>query len=554
MSTDKKAPDQGKSSLVEELAQVLPKDIKFTVHHISTPPTITEPLCYAPAFVPGTEQTAPRSRKPLKTYCEKHFLTVSIHANEAHEQVIAFGLEIYIYTTAHSSIIFVAKADSTGYLGLLNLPKGTPSPIREVSVTFIQYLVANRTRKGIQFIVNLFARSQSQYLFPGSVKNNGKHILDDRGLVRWWCRVLNPLLEQESSAKKSWDRVHGYLIIPGMDEYETRAYLPRTPSTSQHWDVGHPLQRISPYISDPVTYGASIPIRCLIPTYPDDPKARFVEELEESTPERAKLVNGWRSPLTLNQFWEMMSFRQECSSGRLTGFIWLVYDPPSQGMERRRGSSRSAAAFIQTPSASFNENSMSAPQPGAIDIGLGLLTSSPSTQTEPSEAVGPKPKVKAKKPRKRVLTGPIIPRPPRAKTQQRAHFPKETETAYYYWPDEGRGQVVLGESGYKRATELLLHLEFATLEHAVASTSRWTREVNVGQPWGLDMVGQRQAPADSSAGIANSGNMAAIDLSKTDLIKRKRPIANVAPDCAAAKASEVNTLGAGLVRKKQKTS
>jgi regulator of Ty1 transposition protein 109 len=559
-----KHPNGDPSSLVDQLSRVLPKDVKFTAHHLSTPPTPTEPLCYPPSFPDKLQDGDPglqierRARKPLRTYCEKHFLAISIHTPDTDEQVLVLGIEIYIYTTAHTSILFVCKADSTGYLGLLALPKGTPSPIREITTTFVSYLVANRRRKGIQFVVNLFARAQSQYLFPGSVKNNGKHVLDDRGLVKWWCRVLNPLLEERGKGKSTWDNIHAYLIIPGLDDYETRAFLPRAVSTATSWTLGHPLENISPYSSDPGTYGSNIPPRCLIPTYPDDPKARFVEELEDSTSERLKLVGGWKSPKTLDQFWEMMAFRQECSSGRMTGFIWLVFDPPSTSRTANEASTtlRSAAAYIQSPNTSFSAPTAMSPtrvtRPLTPEPSQNLvheinpnLTPLKSTQSTPA-----KPPPKAKKPKKIALKGRIVPRQPRVKTQQRTHFPKLTETAHYSWPEEGRGKVVLDDSGYKRAVELLLHLEFGTLKQAITSSTRWTNEVNGSQDWSFDIVGQRETPVQTTI---EGSNKAVNDLS--GMFKRKRPATDAATDAPAVTAAEapVNNL-AGLVRKKAKVA
>ncbi|ETS76845.1 hypothetical protein PFICI_10719 [Pestalotiopsis fici W106-1] len=552
-TTSRPLPEAGTSALVAELAQVLPKGAKFTAYHISTPPTISEPLCYAPAN-PQTQdggsmsQKNLRARKPLKTYCEKHFLAIAICPLGSTEQVLAFALELYIYTTAHSSILFVAKADSTGYLGLLNLPKGMPSPIREVTTAFISYLVTNRARKGIQFVVNLFARSQSQYLFPGSVKNGGKHILDDRGLVKWWCRVLNPLLENQTAhAQKRWKDIQGYLIIPGLDGYETRAFLPRTANATRNWALGHPLERISPYISDPVMYGSNIPARCLIPTYPDDPKARFVEELEEATAEKAKLAGGWKTPRSLEQFWEMMAFRQECSSGRLTGFIWLVFDPyslrrPSTNMgDSARGTATAVSAqFGQPPR-------LLTPEPSQGPLEAMVMPSLHATPIKPMKLNEDKNKEK-----KRALKGRIIPREPRVKTHQRAHFPKQTETAYYSWPEEGRGQVILDESGYTRAVELLLHLEFGTLAHAISSSARWDREVNFGRDWSLTAIGKRELSLEQRT---SGAGQAVNDISS--MIKKKRPVDDAAFEESNAPRPEsaaVNTLSAGLVRKKAKTT
>ncbi|OTA67211.1 hypothetical protein K449DRAFT_324913 [Hypoxylon sp. EC38] len=477
--------------LVAELAKVLPKDRRFVAYHLSTPPITTEPLCHPPA-------------KPLKTYCEKHFLAISIDAGKeeahSHKQVLVLALEIYIYTTSFSTIIFVSKADSTGYLNLLDLPKGSPSPIREVTACFLAFLVANRRRPAKQLVVNLFARSQSQYLFPGSVKNNGKHILDDRGLVKWWCKVLNSLLEGDeySDVRKPWDGIHGYLIVPGLDNYETRAFLPRTGTAASNWTLGHPLEKISPYTKDPSTYGHIIHPRSLIPTYPDDPKARFIEELEESTPEKVKLLSGWRAPKTLDQFWEMMSFRQECSSGRLTGFIWVVFEP--------------------------------------------RVTSQPDSSVTSFATRLRKRKTK------KVLKGLIITRKPQIKTHQGPQFPKVTETPYYFWPENGRGNVVLSDNAYKRAVELLLHLEFGTLEQAIASTARWTKDVNMGENWTLEIVGTRETTTPTTSSSDTSGAINNL----SGMVRRKRGSDDQSTNVTDSSTGVVNMLDGGLVRKKAK--
>lgn len=169
-------------SLTDGLAEVLPKGYNFKLYHVSTPPTKTSAI-YSPP--PGT--------RPDRTYCESHFLTVSIDApaktldaiDKGSSELLVYAIEVLIYSTAFSTTFFVSKADSTGYLHLLNLPQGTSSPIKTTISTFLEHLVQKRRRPGIPSIVSLFARAQDQYLFPGSVDNKGKHVLDDRGLVRW---------------------------------------------------------------------------------------------------------------------------------------------------------------------------------------------------------------------------------------------------------------------------------------------------------------------------------------------------------------------------------
>lgn len=549
-STTTQSSQQNRDNpLVKALAQALPKDSHYMAWHLSTTPTSTEALCYPPALTSTT--TEQRPSKPLKTYCEKHFLAVSI-TNPASNptsksEILVLGLEIYIYTTAFSTAIFVAKADSTGYLYLQSTPQGY-SPIRAVTAAFLKFLVQHRRRPSKQLIINLFARAQSQYLFPGSVKNGRKHVLDDRGLIKWWCRVLNPLLEDhgQSDTNNNGDHIHGYLVIPGLDDYETRAFVPRTENAARNWSLCHPLELISPYTKDPAGYG-NVPLRCLIPTYPDDPKARFVEELEESTSEKSKLLSGWKTPKTLDQFWEMMAFRQECSSGRMTGFVWLVFDPPvtSTSAQKQNTNPGPAATTLITPTASFSSN------PRQVDPVLtpnkphvDQIASFETSRLLPSKLTSPSTKLRRRKRKgKKILKGPIIPREPRVKTH-RAKYPDQIETPYYYWPEAGRGQVVLDENGYRRAVELLLHLEFKGLEQAIASTSRWTGEVNMGEDWALSVRGEKTITESTSKPLAKTIN------NLTGVIQKKRKSEDNLP--VDNQATQVRILGEGMVQKRLK--
>ncbi|KAI1178534.1 hypothetical protein F4777DRAFT_538027 [Nemania sp. FL0916] len=499
--------------LAEALACALPEGFRCSAWHLSTTPALTEALCYPPALK-STSTSEKRPSKPLRTYCEKHFLTVSIVHPAQTRHVLVLALEVYIYTTNFSTTIFVAKADSTGYLHLQSTASNF-SPIRAITAAFLNFLVEHRRRPSKQLVINLFARAQSQYIFPGSVKNSKKHILDDRGLIKWWCKVLNPLLDchaqSDSTTDSSWERVHGYLVIPGLDQYETRAFVPKTESATCTWSLGHPLESISAYTRDATNY-ESVPPRCLIPTYPDDPKARFVEELEESTSEKAKLLGGWETPSTLDQFWDMMAFRQECSSGRMTGFVWLVFDPP----------------LLSKPTRTQHPNNPTT-EPAQLPARSRMTASRLSGRKRKS---------------KKVLKGPIIPREPRIKTR-RVQYPDRIETPYYYWPEAGRGRVVLDESGYKRAVELLLHLEFKGIEQAIASTSRWTSEVNMGEDWSMSVVGEKVIPAQPGS---SAPSRTVNDLAGSIQRKRKKDTDPSEENSSAP----VNTLGGGLVRKKVK--
>ena len=312
-------------SLEELLAEVLPKDFNFKITHISTPPTSTEALYSAP---PG--------ETPDKTFLETHFLALSAKPS-TEPDVLVYAIEVLIYTTASSTTLFVSKADSSGFLHLLNLPSNTPSPLKGVTTKFLQYLLQHRCREGVQTIISLFARAQDQYLFARSIENKKKHVLDDTGLIKWWCRILDPLLKVsikgEDNAKPSTEeeeQAKAYLTIPGLTPHESTSFLPPSASSRAHWSIGDPLREISRHDHPPP--------RCVIPHFPDDPKSRFLDELDDEVLGNSQIqsqsqsqgtqnsqAGQWRSVKTLEAFWEMMAFRQECSAGRLVGFIWAVF-------------------------------------------------------------------------------------------------------------------------------------------------------------------------------------------------------------------------------------
>lgn len=496
-------------SLEELLSDVLPKDYKFKITHISTPPTPTEALYSAP---PG--------ERPDKTFLETHFLALSVRPFTEPE-VLVYAIEILIYTTAFSTTLFVSKADSSGYLYLLNLPSTTPSPLKGVTTTFLQYLLKQRCRAGVQTIISLFARAQDQYLFARSIENNKKHVLDDTGLVKWWCRILDPLLQTSlitpstaSPTNEEEKEAKAYLTIPGLTPHESTSFLPPSASSRKHWSIGDPLKQISRHENPPP--------RCVIPHFPDDPKSRFLDELDDevlgnsqsqsqsqSQSSQNSNAGQWRSVKTLEAFWEMMAFRQECSAGRLVGFIWVVF-PGSQ-------------TSSELPS-NLNHESLQ---------GKTLM----------------KTKIRKIKKKPRVvknLTGPVISRPLRIKTSKYKVVKRASSASTFSRPMSAEDQKnVLDDKDYHRTNELLLCLDFATLKKAQEATSRWGKELKTMRIEGVLVVGE------STEKRAVNGAAGAVNM----LMPRKRKQSGdeqVGVDGALDETPKVNVLSGGMVRKKPK--
>ncbi|KAF2023653.1 hypothetical protein EK21DRAFT_80397 [Setomelanomma holmii] len=527
-------------SLRKLLAEQLPRDVDFNFYHYSTPPTKSSALF-----------SAPPTAKSERTYCESHLLAASIKAKDElnpslPEELLVLAIEVLVYTTRKLTTVFVSKADSTGYLAELQLPRAqSGSPLKVICGTFVSWLAGERRREGKKLVISLFARAQDQYLFPASIDNKNKHVLDDRGLVKWWCKVLDPIVWQykaETERKPFAERLtddaatcngstplseataKGYLVIPGFDPYDTLRYVPPVPvaNTPRRWAATHPLFQIAPH--------AAAPPRCLVPHFPDDPKARFLDELDEELPDRgtdAMVADGgtpsrsngmWKSVKTLDQFWEFMAFRQECSSGRIVGFVWVVITPlqPSIPEEDEEEPSQ------QSISQSFAQ----------VDLQESISS-----------------------PRKRPNNAP-------------------ENSPYYVWPSESRGTICFSNKDYDRAHEVLIQQNFGTRASTAKATRRWKEEIAVlggVDQWGWKVTGRKEPANSSERPIANGVTPVTVmgvrkkrkpeaatnappsegAQSLESGLVRKKPKVEAAP-VPEASTNGVNTLSTGLVRKKPK--
>ena len=508
----------GMLHLRERLTKELPKGCQFTLHHLSTPPAPCPPIFPAP---PG--------RQPDETYCESQFLSVSIDREGRQLQV--FAIEVLIYMTQNLTTVFVSKADSSGYLNLLGLPKGTPSPFKTIATCFLRCLVTERERPGRKLVLSLFARAQNQYLFPASVENCHKHVLDDRALIKWWCQVVDPILSEVATNDKDRKRdgglgasAMGYLRVPGYDAYGTKTLFPKDTSesfeTADRWRVADPLQELS--------RSPDLPERCLIPRFPDDPKARFAETLDYELSDAvtnnlqpsdqdglsSRAPSGkWRSIRSLDQFWEAMAFRQECSSGRLVGFLWAVFT--SQILQGR----------VQVPGLELE----SGETPTTI-----LPTLVDSRPQEPDR--------------------PEILIPTSVESRSIREQPETTE--HYHWPVSSQGEIILRPKDYDRIGRLLLRLDYANYEAAVKSTEKWVGEIaeRAGvESWGRIVIGENEGSLPARE--ATNGNSTAKILEARLIKKKRRPAERDATQPLPVNGeSAVNTLSTDAVRKRAKTT
>ncbi|KAG8744729.1 hypothetical protein FRC10_009494 [Ceratobasidium sp. 414] len=223
--------------------------------------------------------------------------------------VAALEATLYLFPGTSSSILYIGKVDTTGF------SKTAPSPARTLARATIDYYARPDTRPaecGQRVWVHLFARAQSQYLFPDSAVWRGKRVLGDAGLVRWWWSLLGDVARDVATANKGQSSFEGtrlWYILPGFTELEAYHTLSSgssfklAQSSELPWVYGHPYDDPlvifplsgKPLGPTPVSTGSTSPtdqpgkaisIASLIPIFPDDPKARFMGEIASTTSER----------------------------------------------------------------------------------------------------------------------------------------------------------------------------------------------------------------------------------------------------------------------------
>ena len=468
------------AELRSRLRSQLPSSATLVFHYIRSAPSSCDPIYAAPPHALAEPTT-----------CESHFLSASVSPSSSDEIVQVFAVEVLVYNTASLTTLFVSKADSSGFLAAAELPHGGRAIAKGVSRSFLEYLVVHRRDASKRLVISLFARAQAQYLFPGSVENVGKHVLDDRRLIRWWCGIFDAVLASSISSGSNHTSASpkAFLAIPGLDTHETRTYWPRV--SAAEWHADNPLRQ---FVSS-----LNVPTRCLIPRFPDDPKARFALDLDDELPENGpqppmspekRPPGQWRSVRSLEQFWEMMAFRQECSAGRVVGFLWGVFEPEA--------GAASIPTILHTSASPTTANGEAANTNGS---GEGQAKGA-GTMTEPKMAE----------------TVPVTTSAEGDTTTQQPSPPLPTA-----------GALAVDSKVYAEITELLTQLDYANLDLAKESTKRFLSnaagKARVDPAWGATITGNATLTTYTPRDLGNPNN----------------------------ESLAVNTLGAGLIRKRKKS-
>ncbi|KAL1692831.1 histone acetylation protein-domain-containing protein [Schizophyllum commune] len=333
--------------------------------------------------IPGTRDfhlhllvSAPRKTNGLypfahprpRAYLQDILILASEQATPDAPRLIVTAIEanVYVVPATSCAVLYVSKVDSSGQ-------GARPSPTSRLVQRLVKYYADPATRpvKARHLWVHLFARAQNQYLLPNSVEFEGKKPLSDIRLCAWWKRVLRDAYKDVEGAKDLARRA--WHILPGFNELEALNALGATRSEADPWVYGHPYEQ------------TDIPLPCprdehhlghFIPSFEDDPKSRFVDDIAYTTEGEIKspikkrqrtesTTDGSHKPtsragkpasyslatkeekekansedptarelrkVSPAEFWERMSFRQECVSGAITGFFVLAFSCPSSAL------------------------------------------------------------------------------------------------------------------------------------------------------------------------------------------------------------------------------
>lgn len=305
-----------------------------------------------------------------RIYSQDILVLLSEQANPDAPRVLVSAIEARLYhvPSTDCAVLYVSKVDSTGQ-GL------RPSPTATLVKAFIRWHTDPKSRPVAtrHLWVQLFARAQGQYLFPNSSDHPGKRPLSDARLCAWWRQVLGQVGEDAREAlgvDAVEGRVHAYYVLPGHNELEAQQVMgvgfppPSSSSVAVQWVYGHPYSQTRIPLPCPRPEGLQN-LGHYIPSFEDDPKNRFMDEIAfTDTPvsprKRARTdppqdgdgpqsregakgrekkearPKGELGKVGPDEFWERMSFRQECVAGAVTGFFALGVSVPEHRMPSPR--------------------------------------------------------------------------------------------------------------------------------------------------------------------------------------------------------------------------
>ncbi|TFY59048.1 hypothetical protein EVJ58_g6023 [Rhodofomes roseus] len=335
--------------------------------------SLRDALLASLATLPGRREfhihvlvSAPRKRTDLypyakprpRAYLQDIVILLSEQTTFDGPRVVVSAIEAALYNIPATScgILYISKVDSTGQAS-------RPSPTATLVRAFLRHYADPSTRPiaADHLWIQLFARAQGQYLFPNSAEFSGKKPLADVQLCAWWKRILTDVT-RELRESRGDVMIRPYYLLPGYNELEATQSLrmlvvhpPADAPAEFAWIYGHPYsQAETPLPCPPATKeGNQTNLGHFIPSFDDDPKSRFMDEIAHTTnadgvssPKRKRRKTGGSRPeppsddededrgrgelnkVSPEEFWERMSFRQECISGVVTAFFVVALSSP----------------------------------------------------------------------------------------------------------------------------------------------------------------------------------------------------------------------------------
>ncbi|KAI0662265.1 histone acetylation protein-domain-containing protein [Cubamyces menziesii] len=380
--------------------------------------SLRDKLLAALADVPGTRTfhlhvltSSPRKHNGLfpyahprpRAYLQDVFILLSEQTAPEAPRVLVTAIEASVYNIPATGcgVLYISKVDSSGHAT-------APSPTAALVRTFLTFYADPATRPiTVQHLwIQLFARAQGQYLFPNSADFEGKRPLSDVKLCAWWTRIFSEVAAEVEGRLKGSGKVRLYYVLPGYPELEashtlgralSRALPADSPAAAVQWIYGHPYSQTEIPLPCPRSQNAEEPphLGHFIPWFDDDPKSRFIDEIAHTTnsegvrsPKRKRprastsSLHGEARPVkereedeekpkdkdkdehrralgelaqvSPDEFWERMSFRQECVAGAVTGFFSMGISTPA------------AIDALGTDKEKASQPSPLAPQPGQL--------------------------------------------------------------------------------------------------------------------------------------------------------------------------------------------
>lgn len=386
---------------------------------------------YPHAHVDAADAAQTAKAHSVEAYVEQVLMTASyVDDQQAHTQqgVLFYALECFLYTLPQhqAALLYVSKLDSSGW-GPKYPPKHllpyleagsevkrrlrtetTPSSSTSSTQTFdkstsITRLLTEafifhftslshwestgRSPTVHHLSLHILARAQGAYLFPSSNDNQGKHVLSDGGLIKWWRSIVTSVVcRVRRLPKHQILDSRPFYIVPGYDRLESHELLPLPPSFNKNlaanvdqesplptgiealaeagWVYGYPYslkgatslhtpdQQLPPLpLAGPhfrAEQGDQLldpnSIATLLPHFPDDPKSRFIAELARDAHENVGNDTSKKRPApdTHSETPTPKHHAKDDSESSMA--------TPPPGTPRRRGRRGRSAALSGSPS------------------------------------------------------------------------------------------------------------------------------------------------------------------------------------------------------------